>query len=108
MALIMFRLIDMQFEASSVSEVIRLGLLCFCCSVFLQWRPLGISYSHLISSGKMTFTRLNGIVPATPPMSYKLTLWLLMADPVLILHDSDKGWLQLLLLQAASSLELQS
>ncbi|KAI0410435.1 hypothetical protein F5X98DRAFT_359577 [Xylaria grammica] len=105
MASVMYRLINMQFEPSSVSEIIRLGLLCFCCGVFLQWQRLGTSYPQLASSVKNIFVRLNvmGLL-----MPQRLALWLLMVGSVSVLTDSDSDWIQPQLRHAAASLELQS
>jgi hypothetical protein len=32
---VMYRLLDLRFEAGSIDEAICLGFLCFSCSVFL-------------------------------------------------------------------------
>ncbi|KAI0401042.1 hypothetical protein F4802DRAFT_446180 [Xylaria palmicola] len=109
MASVMYRLVDMQFEhLSATSEVIRLGLLCFCCSVFLPWRRLGVSLPHLASSVKRAFLGLNGT--GLPASQQRLTLWLLMAGSVSVLgdEDEDEDWLRPLLRRAACSLELGS
>ena len=42
MASVMYRLLDMtKFKLGLIEEAIRLGLLAFSSSVFLQWKQLG-------------------------------------------------------------------
>ncbi|KAI0506272.1 hypothetical protein F5B22DRAFT_624274 [Xylaria bambusicola] len=105
MASIMYRLIDMQIEPSSISEVIRLGLLCSCCSVFLQWQHLGISYTHLSFSVKRLFLELNG---KDIFVSQEFAFWLFIIASISVLSDSDADWLHPLLRQVAGTLELQT
>ena len=94
MASVMYRLLDMCFEAASSDETIRLGLLCFSCSVFLHWQHLGMSYPHLASLLRGCFARLT----ATPSkLSPRLVLWLLMVDAVSVFDDSDALWFNPLL-----------
>ena len=105
MASVMYRLLDMRFEASSRDEAIRLGLLCFSCSVFLHWRRLGMSYPHLTSAFRGCLARL------TTPFSHispQLVLWLLMAGAVSVFDASDDEWLRPLLLVNIGLYEIYS
>ncbi|KAK3940202.1 hypothetical protein QBC46DRAFT_288823, partial [Diplogelasinospora grovesii] len=89
MTAIMYRLLHMHFEASSRDETIRLGLLCFSCSVFLHWQHLGMSYVHLASMFRGCLTRLTSTSSHLPP---QLILWLLMAGAVSVFDESDDAW----------------
>ncbi|RYP37686.1 hypothetical protein DL768_010836 [Monosporascus sp. mg162] len=46
MSSVMYRLLAMHFDSGSADEAIRLGLLSFSCSAFLQWRSLGGLYLY--------------------------------------------------------------
>lgn len=105
MASTMYRLIHMRFAPCSVSEAIRLGLLCFCSSVFLQWQQLGMTYPHLASSVRDSFLKLS---ERELPISGQLSFWILIVASVSVLTTSDEDWLQPLLRQAAGTIGIQS
>ncbi|KAJ3566876.1 hypothetical protein NPX13_g6976 [Xylaria arbuscula] len=105
MASTLYRLVDMHFTPSSVNEVIRLGLLSLCCSVFLHWQRLGVSYPYLVSLVQDSFPVLNG---KDLPISKRLSLWLLMIASISVLSPSDEDWVQSLLRQTADVLGLDS
>jgi len=95
MASVMYRLLDMRFEARSSDEAIRLGLLCFSCSVFLHWTQLGMSYPHLTSAFREGLARLTSTNSRISP---QLVLWLLMAGAISVFDASDHEWPKPLLL----------
>jgi hypothetical protein len=105
MASVVYRLLDMRFEASSSDEAIRLGLLCFSCSVFLHWRQLGMSYPYLTSAFRGCLARLT---TTFSHISAQLVLWLLMAGAVSVFDASDDGWLKPLLLVNIRLCEIDS
>lgn len=91
MASVMYRLLDMHFAPGSRDEMIRLGLLCFSCSVFLHWHHLGVSYDHLASLFRNCFATLETTTYSS--LSPQVTLWLLMVGAVSVFDDSDHVWL---------------
>ncbi|KAI3333178.1 hypothetical protein F4824DRAFT_491169 [Ustulina deusta] len=97
MVSVMYNLLDMHFEASSLDETIRLGLLSFACSVFLPWSTFGMPYPHLNSILRSHFTGLMANIPCP-----ELIVWLLMACAITIFNESDGAWLRGLLREAAS------
>ncbi|KAI8954479.1 hypothetical protein F4801DRAFT_504308 [Xylaria longipes] len=99
MTSIMYNLLDMRFESSSWNETIRLGLLSFSCSVFLQWTRVGMSYPHLNSILRNSYAGLARSISSLPP---KLVVWLLMAGAVTVFDESDNAWVHGLLREAAS------
>jgi hypothetical protein len=92
MASVVYRLLYMHFETGSKDEAIRLGLVAFLCSVFLQWKHLGMSYPHFTS---MFRSCLVGI--ASERVTSELMVWLLMVGSVSVFDESDDGWLKPLL-----------
>ncbi|MCJ1394402.1 hypothetical protein MMC18_007280, partial [Xylographa bjoerkii] len=105
MGSVMYRLLDMHFEVASNDETIRLGLLCFSCSVFLQWQHLGMSYSHLASLFRGCFVRLTA---TSSQLSPQLVLWLLMAGSVSVFDGSDDVWFTSLLHETIGTCKVES
>jgi hypothetical protein len=93
MASVIYRLFNMQFRSGSSSEAIRLGLLAFSASVFLQWKTLGLSYAHLTSEFKSCLIDL-----APSSTSSQLLLWLLMVGAVSVFEPVNDAWLKPLLI----------
>ena len=90
MASVIYRLLDMtRFEAGSTEEAIRLGLLAFSSSVFLQWKQLGMSYDHLATTYRDCLAKLRcSNIPS------RLFLWLLMVGAVSVFGCADDNWLK--------------
>jgi len=103
MASVVYPLLDMCFEGSSSDEAIRLGLLALSCSVFLQWKQLGMSYPHFTSVFRGCLTRLT-----YSHISSQLLLWLLMVGAVSVCEATDDGWLKPLLLVNIGLCEIDS
>lgn len=103
MASVLYRLLDMCFEAGSSDEAIRLGLLTFSCSVFLQWRYLGMSYPYFTFMVRDCLARLQ-----SSQISSQLLLWLLMVGAVSVFDASDDEWLTPLLLVNIGLCEIDS
>lgn len=90
MASVLYRLLDMtKFKANSIEEVIRLGLLAFSSSVFLQWKQLGVSYNYLATSYRncLAESRCSNVPP-------QLLLWLLVVGAVSVFGCDDEKWLR--------------
>jgi hypothetical protein len=92
MTSVVYRLLYMNFETGSKDAAIRLGLVAFLCSVFLQWKHLGMSYPHFTS---MFRSCLVGI--GSERVTSELMVWLLMVGSVLVFDASNDGWLKPLL-----------
>jgi hypothetical protein len=105
MASVMYRLLDMHFEVSSSDETICLGLLCFSCSVFLQWQHLGVSYSLLASVFRGSFATLTA---TSSHLSPQLVLWLLMTGAVSVFDGSDDAWFNPLLRETMRTCKVDS
>lgn len=103
MTSVIYRLMDMHFEDGSSNEAIRLGLLAFSSSVFLQWRHLSMPFPHLTSTFKGFLVRLNTLHVASPPL-----VWLLMVGGVSVFEPKDDEWLKTLLLVSLELHEIDS
>jgi hypothetical protein len=102
MASVMYRLVGIGFEAASSDETIRLGLLCFSCSLFLHWQHLGLSYPHLASVFRACFPAMSA------HLSPRLVLWLLMVGKVSVFDGSDDGWFNPLFRETMATCEVGS
>ena len=90
MASVIYRLLNMtKFKANSTEEAIRLGLLAFSSSVFLQWKQLGLSYNKLATTYRNHLTESQ-----CPNASPQLSIWLLMVGAVSIFGRDDEKWLR--------------
>jgi hypothetical protein len=89
MTSVVYRLLYMHFGTGSKDEAIRLGLIAFLCSVFLQWKHLGMSYPHFTSTFRSC---LVGIV--SERVSSEFMVWLLMVGSVSVFDKSDDLWLK--------------
>lgn len=103
MASVVYRLFNMHFEPGSSSEAIRLGLLAFSSSVFLQWGPLGLSYAHISSEFRGCIVR--SISSCAFP---QLLLWLLMVGAVSVFNVVDDVWLKPLLVASMGYSDIDS
>jgi len=102
-ASVMYRLLGMNFDAGSSDEAIRLGLLAFSCSVFLQWQHLGMSYPPLISAFRNCLATMN-----SQQTSPHLVLWLFMIGAALVFDATDDWWLKPALLVKMGLCEIRS
>ncbi|KAK3323308.1 hypothetical protein B0T19DRAFT_201281 [Cercophora scortea] len=106
MASVTYRLLAMQFPLGSPDETIRLGLLAFCSSAFLQWRntnvhPVG---AWLPAAYKECF--LEGTLRDSAPTIW---LWLLMAGAVSIWDEpGELMWLGPMLRTSFDVCELET
>lgn len=104
MASVIYRLLDMTyFEGGSIEEAVRLGLLAFSSSVFLQWKQLGLSYEHLATRYRDCLSTLEYSDVPSP-----LLLWLLMVGAVSVFGPADDEWLKPWLRATINMSELQT
>ena len=101
--LVMYRLLGMNFDAGTSDEAIRLGLLAFSCSAFLQWQQLGMTYPPLISAFRNCLTTMN-----LQQMRQPMVLWLFMVGATLLFDTTDDWWLKPALLAEMGLSEIRS
>ncbi|XXG93831.1 hypothetical protein Hte_000080 [Hypoxylon texense] len=86
-----------HFEPGSLDEAIRLSLLAYCSSVFLQWAGARLPYMHFPAMYRNCLVNLQ--LPeldtdSDGSSSSRLLLWLLMVGAVSVFGDCDDVWLK--------------
>lgn len=101
MASVMYPILHLpsgHFELGSLDEAIRLGLLAYCSSVFLQWAGVRLPYMHFPAMYRNCLVNLR--LPElnedsnSDNSSSPLLLWLLMVGAVSVFGDCDNAWLK--------------
>lgn len=103
MVSVSYRLLHMHFGDQCASEAIRLGLLAFSSSIFLQWRQLGLIYSSLASSYRRCLVGLKA-----SDVSPELALWLLMVGAVSVMDDNNIYWMRPLFIEKLEARHIRS
>ncbi|KAE8379169.1 hypothetical protein BDV26DRAFT_172582 [Aspergillus bertholletiae] len=90
MVSVMYRLLDLKFDAGSIAEAIRLGLLAFSAHVFLKWQDTQRPYIQFAASYKASLVSLKSL----DGISSRIMLWLLMVGGTSLFSTSDDEWLK--------------
>jgi hypothetical protein len=103
-ASVMYPLLHMSLETGSADQAIRLGLLCFCNSVFLQWQGIRMPYDQFSLSYResLLHPELAG------KFSSQIMLWLLIIGAISVFSISEDQQLQDLLLQHIEVCQVKS
>jgi hypothetical protein len=80
----MYRLLSVRFTDDTFNEMLRLGLLAFCSSAFLQWRSLDMVYEKLVNAFKRRLTLF-----LNSDAAWDLKLWLVMVGHLSLLQLDD-------------------
>lgn len=88
MASTMYQLLSMKFDAGSIDEAVRYGLLVFAYHVFLQWKDIRLPYRSLPEAYKTC------IVSLEDDASPQLILWLLFVGAISVWDISAEPWLR--------------
>ncbi|KAF2096424.1 hypothetical protein NA57DRAFT_42123, partial [Rhizodiscina lignyota] len=86
-----YRLIDLHFDSCNVNETIRLALLAFSSTLFLQWRGIKTRYEHLAQSLKSALSLLRHTTWAIP---IHFSLWLYTIGAVSVFNEDEQAWFQ--------------
>jgi hypothetical protein len=89
MTSVMYPLHAMDLASDPQKDLIRLGLLGFSSSVFLQWRTVGVKYSHFISAFRKRLIQVMEF-----EASSRLNLWLILIGAISLFDAKDDWWLQ--------------
>ncbi|KAI0473624.1 hypothetical protein GGR56DRAFT_541101 [Xylariaceae sp. FL0804] len=105
MASTMYVLLMAKSDTGSFDETIRVGLLCYCCTVFLQWQHLGMEYPHLTSHVRKSFSHLAQGISSWPT---RLLLWALTICAVAVPGASEHDTFHPLLRQTVKLCDIES
>ena len=89
---IQYRLLLLKYDASTISEALRIGLLTYQTSVFLQMHGTKIKYNFIADQ---LASAIRGL-PESEPVLVQLKLWLVFIGSIVML-DSDEPWLMALI-----------
>lgn len=81
-----YRLVNIQYDLDDVHESLRLGLLAFASTLFLQWRDFKTRFEHLAQRLRSALEHLDNGDKRMPDC---LSLWLHIIGPVCVLNDSE-------------------
>ncbi|KAI0156151.1 hypothetical protein BJ166DRAFT_594346 [Pestalotiopsis sp. NC0098] len=93
MTAVMYRLLAMDYERDSACEAIRLGLLAYSCSIFLQWQYLGATYPVFNAEFRDSLMNMEAL-----GLDPRFALWLLAVGSSTAFDESDNDWLKPMLL----------
>lgn len=89
MTAVMYRLLAMDYERDSACEAIRLGLLAYSCSIFLQWQYLGATYPVFNAEFRDSLMNIEAL-----GLDPRFALWLLAVGSSTAFDESDNDWLK--------------
>lgn len=105
MVSIHYRLVNLCFDMDSINEPIRLALLAFASTLFLQWRGIKIRYEYLAQRLNMAMTSLRHNNRGVP---VRLALWIYIIAAISVLDEREKVYLQPALIEVIRELEFGS
>ncbi|OCK77896.1 hypothetical protein K432DRAFT_357774 [Lepidopterella palustris CBS 459.81] len=105
MVSIHYRLVNLRFDSGNVNETIRLALLAFASTFFLQWRGIKTRYEYLARHLKSTLSLLRLKTRAMPA---QLTLWLYIIGAVSVFDEHEQVWFQHALTEVLRAMRLKS
>lgn len=82
-------LLEYDLDTQPIQEALRLGLLAFQTSVFIQMKSIRVKYDYLMERLRKAVSR----VPETVPALVDLKLWVLLMGAIALL-DPEAGWLE--------------
>ncbi|KAI1415452.1 hypothetical protein F5Y13DRAFT_156057 [Hypoxylon sp. FL1857] len=100
-----YRLANVNFEIGSVNETIRLGLLAFASTLFLQWRGVNTRYKDLSQRLKTALSLLRHETRAIPN---QLTVWLYITSSISTLSEDEQVCFKSAALRALRNTGLKS
>lgn len=105
MVSIHYRLANLCFDMDSINEPIRLALLAFASTLFLQWRGIKIRYEYLAQRLNTAMTSLRHNNRGVP---VRLALWIYIIAAISVLDEREKVYLQPALIEVIRELEFGS
>jgi hypothetical protein len=104
MTAVMYRVLHMKFEAGTLDEAVRLGVLTFTNHIFLQWQDLKLP-DHPFSELYRRYLQEYALDKIIPP---HISLWLLMIGALSTFSVADECWLRNSLRMQVERCEIRS
>ncbi|KAH7141032.1 hypothetical protein EDB81DRAFT_69629 [Dactylonectria macrodidyma] len=105
MVSIHYRLINLGFDMGSINETIRLTLLAYASTLFLQWGNVYNRYELLARRLSESLYRLQHHTTALP---IQLTLWIYIVSAVSVFDDHEQALLQPTLTEVICDMRLKT
>jgi hypothetical protein len=100
-----YRLVNLRFDTGDINETIRLALLSFASTLFLQWCGVKIRYSYLAQHLKIGLSLLKHNSRAIPS---HLTLWMHIVGVISVFDEKEQAQLQPMLIELLRTMNLKS
>lgn len=81
----LYRLVSFALPQQALDELLRLALLMFACSAFLQWRTCGMPYTQLAIDFRKTLSAVD-----STDLDPEFELWLILIASIAVLEESDQ------------------
>ncbi|KAL1860409.1 hypothetical protein VTK73DRAFT_7355 [Phialemonium thermophilum] len=94
MASIHYRLLHLSLDDSPAQEAVRLGMLAFAATVFLQWVGMRLRFHCLGDTLERALRRLRDEVQDAPPW---LVVWLIISGHIVVIQEAEGTWMHELL-----------
>lgn len=105
MVSIHYRLANLRFDAGSIDETMRLAMLSFSSTLFLQWRGTRTRFEFLAQNMKTSVSLLKHHGSALPAL---LTLWIYIVGAVSVFDEQEQAAFQPDLTEVLQVMELKS
>lgn len=100
-----YRLINLQYDDESPVEALRLGMLAFASTLFLQWRGFRVQFKHLAECFCHALHQLDRRPTGLP---LQLRAWLYIIGSISVLEDQERIALRSALHDALRCLQMNT
>jgi len=100
-----YRLVNLRFDTGNVHETIRLALLAFASTLFLQWCGVKIRYEYLTQHLMIALSLLKHMPKAMPT---NFTLWLHIVGAISVFDGQERARLRPAQVEVLRAMKLKS
>ena len=100
-----YRLVDVRYDVDSIDEALRLALLAFSSTLFVQWRGIRTRYEYLAQSFRSALSLLKREATVLPT---ELSLWLYVVGIIAVFGDQEQNEVKPVLNESLQIMELKS
>jgi len=101
---VLHRLLRLEFDQNSLSEVLRLGMLAYSKTIMIRLQGLGKKMTFLAGQLKAALDPL----PTISPEGYPFVLWVLVISALSIFEDFEPEWIRRGLVETTMALGLRT